>query len=102
MNRKTVAVVAAGLMLVAVAAVIYVAPVFARLNGTTTWTRNRTCDRLQDPTCSCDCVQTQNQTCVQLRLHECQQNQTCAGPGTCRLQAQYQYRLRHQHMPCEP
>ena len=98
MNGKTKIAVIAGLMLVAVVSLVYVAPVLAYMNGTSDQTRDRDRDRLRDQTCSCDCLQTQNQTCNQLRLQECTQNQTSAGSMNCQQQSQYQYRFRHQNM----
>jgi hypothetical protein len=98
MNGKTKIALVAGLMLVAVASVVYVAPALAYMNGLSDQTRDRDRDRLRDQKCNCDCLQTQNQTCTQLRLHEGVQNQTCTEPANCQQQNQYQYMFRHQNM----
>ena len=99
MNGKTKAVVIAGLMLVAVASVIYIAPVLAYMNGTSDQTHDRNRDRPRDGTCTnCDCLQDQNQTCTQLRLHECTENQINASGTNLEQQYRYQYRFRNQNV----
>ncbi len=97
MNRKTMTVVIAGLIVAAVASAVYISPALAHMNSTLNQRQDRGRDRLRDQTCGCDCLQTQNQTCAQLRVQECIQNQTCAGPATCQQQDQYQNRFRHQN-----
>ena len=86
MNRKTKAVMIAGLMLVAVASVIYVAPALAYMNGTSDQTHDRDRDRLRDG------------TCTQLRLRECTANQINARGANSEQQYRYQYRLGNQNV----
>jgi len=87
--------VIAALIAVVAASVVYAAPVLAYMNGATDQAR----DRVRDQTCSCDCLQTQNQTCTQLGQRECARNQTCEGSMDCQqYQHQYQYRFRHQNI----
>jgi hypothetical protein len=94
MNRTTKIAVVAGLMLMAVASVVYATPVLAYLNGTADQTHTRNRDGLRDQTCSCDCLQTHTRT--QLRLQEYTQNQTC--PANGQQQNEYQYQFTHQTM----
>lgn len=96
---KTKTVVIAGLMLIAVASVIYAAPALAYMNGTSNQTRDLDRDRLRDGTRNdCDCPQAQNQACTQLRLRECTENQINASGADLKQQHRYQYRFRNQNV----
>ena len=92
-------VVIAALIVFVAASVIYAAPVLAYMNGATDQVRDRDQDRLRGETCSCDCLQAQNQICTPLRQQERAQNQTCDGSSNCQqYMYQYQYRFRHQNI----
>jgi hypothetical protein len=69
MNAKMKGALILGLVLIAVASALYIAPTLAHMNGDVDQTQDR--DRLRDRDCSCVCLCDQDQTQTRLRTREC-------------------------------
>jgi hypothetical protein len=69
MNARIKGALILGLILVAVASALYIAPALAHMNGDCDQTREP--DRLRERDCSCICLQEQNQTQNQTRTRAC-------------------------------